>query len=439
MSTHVVTEAGTFNGTTTLTFNEPTGSAEHDLMLTAVFYPAARSVLTVPTGWTLERNLAGATWECSVYSKIHDGSEPASWAWILDGSALDEFHGAVYVARGTDTDNPLDQVRIAEISSASTSSPSPDINARIIDATMVTVHAIDANTTWTPPAGMTERLDDASTVTGTLTVGVNDVELVDEGPAGERTATSVASAIGMSVAAVIRDDSPIDVPASIVATSETNASASASSITVSQPSGVRPGDVLICMLGLSGFSLPSFENIDTDTLPDGWTLVVGGFAQKIAESTDFLFAKMFTRTVTEDEPADYTWTVKTAKVLQAHIVAVRGARLESGTLDASVGAEVSTFEIPELTPLQRHSFVLPFWYTAGTTAHELDSKIVEKTAAAAGSATYMSSGRIDRPDTSDIVDADGYDAELASGTTYGMCIAALLSPVIHTPPDTVAP
>jgi hypothetical protein len=96
-----------------------------------------------------------------------------------------------------------------------------------------------------------------------------------------------------------------------VATSSADTGAGASSLTLTPPTGIAAGDVLVATLAAAGTG--------TVTAPSGWTAI-----QNVTSGTVMRHATWF-RVATSSEPASYQWALTSSRAAAGAIAAYRGA------------------------------------------------------------------------------------------------------------------
>jgi hypothetical protein len=194
---------------TTITINVPTGTTLNDVMIAGItFRPCSTTdgnnctkTIATPTGWTLvdsvDQKSGGGTGGYGVrlfiYQRVVTGTEPASYTWTFGGSpALTGAVGGILTFSGVDNSSPI-VATADQANAASQSQPAPSVNAGSVANTMlVTTHATLSSGTFTPPSGMTERVDRASLTTPDdlgLSLEINTLAFTGTGATGTKTAT----------------------------------------------------------------------------------------------------------------------------------------------------------------------------------------------------------------------------------------------------------
>jgi hypothetical protein len=221
-----------------LGINKPSGTAAGDLMVLSIAARSSNATITPPAGWTLLLSNTETTTptttptsKLSTYYKIAGASEPASYNW---SSGTSESVASLVSFSGVDATTPFDGVTPLGTpnTSATTTQTAPSITPASSNDWLVTVHeqaSTPCSTSfasgWTPPTGMTERVDTCSrTPSSTSGMGmeVATLALSTAGVAtGTKAATAAANAArGISqsmvlkpAAAVTLDHIEIDYPA----------------------------------------------------------------------------------------------------------------------------------------------------------------------------------------------------------------------------------
>lgn len=185
------------NGTTSVT--RPTVSSG-DLMILGTVAAFGDATITPPSGWTALASIdQGSAFELEVrlYWKIASGSEPSTYSVQIggQGGGNNFGYGWIWTYTGHDATTPIQVTGTQRNTSGSTSATCASVTTTSTDTTLVCVYVSGNNSvsnTWTPPSGMTERLDAGANPTG-FVVGVADVAVASSGATGSKTATSSLS------------------------------------------------------------------------------------------------------------------------------------------------------------------------------------------------------------------------------------------------------
>jgi hypothetical protein len=176
---------------TSLTVPAPAGITAGDVMVASVDVRALPTI-TPPPGWTLIRaDTNGTAMTMATYYRVAELAEPPSYTW---GFSLKKAAAAGIVAySGVDTVTPID-ASDGSVSTSSTSITTPSITTTVPEARLVGFFGLATNTTVTPPTGMIERGDVASTYgTDVALEGADEVQSA-AGATGPRTATAASTA-----------------------------------------------------------------------------------------------------------------------------------------------------------------------------------------------------------------------------------------------------
>lgn len=196
-----------------LTIAVPTGTTAGDVMIASVVYRpcsassggACTTTITPPAGWTLIRNVNTTTGggtdgygsRLFVYWRVATAAEPVSYTWYFGGALLQAgAAGSILSFSGVDIANPIvaEAGQVTPVGSDNTRQHrAPSIDTGTVTNTMlVSSHTVNSSGSWTPPAGMTERVDIASRpLTNDLGVSleVNTEARAASGVTGTRLAT----------------------------------------------------------------------------------------------------------------------------------------------------------------------------------------------------------------------------------------------------------
>ncbi len=168
-----------------LTLNVPGGTQAGDVMVATIATrpgnsnPANQNAKKVcePTGWTLVRdttnNAGGATggtgMRLQTYMRVATGAEPASYTWyaqlnnpsVVPATVFVSGVGGIVAYSGVDNTTPLD-VEGGNTTGNSYSHTGNSLTTTVANTMLVASHSFLSADTWTPPAGMTERVDQSA-------------------------------------------------------------------------------------------------------------------------------------------------------------------------------------------------------------------------------------------------------------------------------------
>jgi Bacterial Ig domain len=185
---------------TTLTIAAPAGVTPGHVLLAAV-HVRGQPAITPPSGWVLVRQEQnGSNMRAAVYYKVATGSEPGSYTWTFASSQA--AAGGITAWSGVSTTTPID-AHGGQVNASSNTITAPSITTTTANTMLVGFFGIGPATMLTPPAGMTERWDVASTQGSfKATSGAASALQAAAGATGTRSATSGATStnIGQLVA-----------------------------------------------------------------------------------------------------------------------------------------------------------------------------------------------------------------------------------------------
>ena len=181
-----------------LTINVPAGTVANDVMVAAIALKSASITITPPAGWTsLNRvnQAAGDSNAQEIFYRIAAGSEPASYTWNFSAAVFGAA-GGVVTYRGVDTTTPID-VFGGNVTASATTHTATGVTATANNTMVISTHSFSSAETWSPPAGMTERVDIASLTVanaGGISLEMNEVLQLAAGATGDKTATASGNA-----------------------------------------------------------------------------------------------------------------------------------------------------------------------------------------------------------------------------------------------------
>ena len=203
----VGTTTATLNNGLSLSINVPGGVVAGDFLLATVGKTGSE-YLGIPSGWTRIDHVGDAsTMDYSVLYHVVQNGDPSSYAFSWTGSTNRYGVGGITAYRNVDNDNPVDvQGTWGSGNASPTSFPAPSVTTTVANEMIVTAYGVAANNPgWTPPTGMTERLDLVNG-TGTTFVSVeqDDVLQTASGATGTLTATSSVGGGGGAITVALR-------------------------------------------------------------------------------------------------------------------------------------------------------------------------------------------------------------------------------------------
>jgi hypothetical protein len=185
---------------TTLVLPAPPGVAAGDVMV-AVVSSRGNPTITPPAGWTQVRvDTNGFEMRQGVYYKVA-GAEPASYTFTL--SQTQAAAGGIAAYSGVNTATPIDVSNGVVSAPKATAINAPSVTTTGAGDRVIGFFGMANNTSVTPPQGLTERFENASTLgTHFDTIEGCDFTKAAPGKTGAKKATTTATGytIGQQVA-----------------------------------------------------------------------------------------------------------------------------------------------------------------------------------------------------------------------------------------------
>ena len=152
--------SNTSSGTTQITINKPTGTAQNDAMV-ALIAIGTDTGMNTPSGWTFLQVHNTVAMLKSLYYKIAGASEPADYTFTWDTNT--RVAGGISSYTGINTTSVVDVIGGGQNNngtSVTASSISPLYRGDLLIDAYATTSALASS--FTSPGGMTERLDEVS-------------------------------------------------------------------------------------------------------------------------------------------------------------------------------------------------------------------------------------------------------------------------------------
>lgn len=185
--THIATSSTSATG---VTANRPT-TVDNDVLVAIVGTRSGTGqTFTPPDGWTLwRRQDRTTTIALAAYIKVAS-SEPATynWGWSAAGQSV----VTILSCYDIDTSDPTDADG-GQANGAGLTAEAPSITTAVNGALLIFAAQVNAATSFTPPSGMTEQTDLASSGGSNVTQQVATETQATAGVTGTRTATIAAS------------------------------------------------------------------------------------------------------------------------------------------------------------------------------------------------------------------------------------------------------
>jgi VCBS repeat-containing protein len=194
-------------GVTSLVITKPAGTIAGDTLVAAIAFRPNTATINTPAGWTLIRRTDNTnlnTNSVATYYKIAVAGEAASYTWTLGGAPIGAA-GGIVAFTNVSSCAPVD-IQTSALTASALTHAAPTVTTTQAGDMLLTTHSFSSSSTWLPPAGMTEVVDEASEVVpNTAGVGLemNYVLLGAAGATGAKTATASNDAdagIGSTIA-----------------------------------------------------------------------------------------------------------------------------------------------------------------------------------------------------------------------------------------------
>lgn len=193
---------------TTAAPSKPTGTVTGDLMI-AVQVSDSRgnlTAMTAPSGWSLLAQFSGVSRipYVKVWSKVATASEPTSYSFPDSTSAA--CSAGIITLYDQDVTAPIAVIPTGNQSNVNTTSHTAPSVGGVKDGMLIVAACAETNGTtrsYTPPAGMTERLDTAQSTGGYTALEISTLALGAHGATGTKTATCSGSTAYVALAIVV--------------------------------------------------------------------------------------------------------------------------------------------------------------------------------------------------------------------------------------------
>jgi hypothetical protein len=181
----------------------PAGTQIDDVMIASIVVRPSTTVILPPSGWTAMTPTVQAATSSSrqrIFWRIADATDAAgskTYQWAFDSSSVGAA-GAIVSYRNVDTlgTTPIDVIG-GNVTPSGTAHTATAVTTNVPNTMVISSHAFSSSERWTPPAGMTERVD-ISTETPSNTAGIslsmNEVIQSAVGTTGNKTATAAGNA-----------------------------------------------------------------------------------------------------------------------------------------------------------------------------------------------------------------------------------------------------
>jgi large repetitive protein len=188
---------------TSISANKPGGIVVGDVILAGVAIAGGSGVtVTPPTGWTAVTTATNSTSvRTAVFWKAVTASEPTSYMFTLSVGAKAAVAVSAYV--GADPVTPVDSAATST-NGSSTSQVAPSVTPTGNYRQLVEWFGVANATTFTPPSGLVERVDLATSGTASVSLEVAEKALTGATATGALTASTGVAAEGAHVVLALR-------------------------------------------------------------------------------------------------------------------------------------------------------------------------------------------------------------------------------------------
>jgi cellulose synthase/poly-beta-1,6-N-acetylglucosamine synthase-like glycosyltransferase len=199
--TLVDVSTATMNPGPSLQINTPANTVQNDFMIASMAYTQGVTV-TPPSGWSTTSTFCNGTAMClSSYHLVAGASIQSSYTWTI-GTSTSRAIGTISSYRNVNPTTPVETYYSSSPVSGTQHATSSCCSTAYDNALIYAVFAVAptaSTATWTPPTGMTERVDtaiDASPVFYSLETA--DFIKAPAGAIGALTATSSVAGVGLT-------------------------------------------------------------------------------------------------------------------------------------------------------------------------------------------------------------------------------------------------
>jgi cellulose synthase/poly-beta-1,6-N-acetylglucosamine synthase-like glycosyltransferase/CheY-like chemotaxis protein len=199
--TFVDSSTATMNPGPSLVMSTPTSTAQNDVMIASMAYTQGVTV-TPPSGWQPTSSFCNGTAMClTSYYLVAGASIPSSYTWTI-GTSASRAVGTISSYRYVDPTNPVETYYSSSSVSGTQHVTSSCCGTGYNNALIYAVFAVAPTTstsTWTPPTGLTERVDTAIDASPTFySLETTDFIKSPAGLIGALTATSSVAGVGLN-------------------------------------------------------------------------------------------------------------------------------------------------------------------------------------------------------------------------------------------------
>jgi hypothetical protein len=312
-----------------LAVTKPAGLAVGDLMIAWHYADndGSLAAMGAPTGWNLlgsDAGVSGGHPYVKVWTRVATSGDVAAATFTFTDSAASIFNSVAILAitAGTyDATTPTSAVTFQNGGTASSTSHTAPSMTGVVDGLLCTSHGSDTGgtaATYTPPSGMTEQADTNSGAGSYTALEVNTLALTSTAATGTKTATCTVSRPWKGSTLVVNPSGGGGGGGGAVAfrAASEDARGTTNAPIVTPPAGTIAGDLLLA------FQVSDYRgSLAAMTAPADWVEV----ASDGSRSADVGFVKIWQKTATSSEPANYTFVDSTLATSVALIVALTGS------------------------------------------------------------------------------------------------------------------
>ena len=224
--------------------------------------------ISAPAGWMLITDaVAGTNVRTVSWWRVAAAGDPASWTWTPATSA--SMTAAIVAYSGVDTISPVVVLGIANHTTNTSTHVAPSVTSTVTGGVQIAIAGVSSTTTTTPAAGLTERVDKASTSSNGVTLHIGDRTQPGSGATGTSTITSAANGRAAMQTLLLRPGTLINTTVtahrySYSASGDTGDVVIDTNNVVIERSFSLPGGVIVTDRGPTG-DVWSYPNIHGDT------------------------------------------------------------------------------------------------------------------------------------------------------------------------------
>lgn len=182
-----------------LTINVPAGTAANDVMVATIAVANSTVIITPPAGWISQPAVLQAAGNGSrqqIFYRVASGAEPTSYTWVFESAHVGAA-GAIVSYSGVDTTSPIDVYSGGNTTPQGADGPlqhrALGVTTSTVDSMVISTHSFSSSASWTPPAGMTERVDinsQGGASANGVSLEVDEVAQPSAGATGDKLATA---------------------------------------------------------------------------------------------------------------------------------------------------------------------------------------------------------------------------------------------------------